>query len=218
MPISQAYLMTATGAKASDAAKYLDVLNAVMEAYEINTHERIAGFLSQIGVESGRLSTVEENLNYRVEALLSIFSRTRITEADAKKFGRTPTQAANQQEIANRIYGGSFGERELGNTKPGDGWKFRGRGLKQITGRANYRACGEALGLDLEDDPDLLLTPDNAARSAGWFWSAKGLNALADTGDVVAMTKRINGGTNGLENRKALHAAAMSSDPAANIA
>lgn len=218
MTVSQTYLMAATGANAADAAKYLDALNAVMDACDINTHERIAGFLSQIAVESGRLSTVVENLNYRVEALLSLFSRARISEADARRFGRTPNQAANQQEIANRIYGGDFGLKQLGNTQPGDGWKFRGRGLKQITGRANYRDCGKALGLDLETSPDLLLTPENAARSAGWFWSAKGLNAIADTGNVEAMTRRINGGLNGIDDRKKLYAAAMAADPGPQVA
>lgn len=218
MPVSQAYLMTATGAKATDAAKYLDLLNAEMEAREINTHERIAGFLSQIGVESGGLSTVVENLNYSAAALQSLFGPSRISNADAQTFGRTPAHPANQQEIANRIYGGTFGQKQLGNTQQGDGWKFRGRGLKQITGRTNYRSCGKDLGLDLETNPDLLLTPQNAVRSAGWFWESKGLNAIADTGSVEAMTRRINGGTNGLADRQKLYDAAMAADPGIAIA
>lgn len=218
MPISQDYLMTATGANATNAAKYLDLLNAEMEARDINTHERIAGFLSQIGVESGGLSNVVENLNYSATALQSLFGPSRISNADAQAFGRTAAHPANQPEIANRIYGGSFGQKQLGNTQPGDGWKFRGRGLKQVTGRTNYRACGKDLELDLETNPDQLLTPENAVRSAGWFWTSKGLNAIADTGDVKAMTLRINGGTNGLAERQKLYDAAMAADPGPAIA
>lgn len=100
------------------------------------------------------------------------------------------------------------GRQDLGNTEPGDGIRFRGRGLIQITGRANYRRCGEALGLDLEALPELLEEPVNASRSAAWFWASRKLNALADAGDFLKITKRINGGTNGLADREAYHARA----------
>jgi putative chitinase len=96
------------------------------------------------------------------------------------------------------------GRKDLGNTQPGDGRRFRGRGLIQITGRANYAACGAALGLGLLSKPELLEQPVNACRSAGWFWKSRGLNELADAGDQVRITKRINGGTNGLADRLAL--------------
>lgn len=96
------------------------------------------------------------------------------------------------------------GRRDLGNTWPGDGRRYRGRGLIQITGRANYAACGTALGLSLLDQPELLEEPVNACRSAAWFWKTYGLNELADLGDQVRVTKRINGGTNGLADRLAL--------------
>lgn len=95
------------------------------------------------------------------------------------------------------------GRADLGNTENGDGVRFKGRGLIQITGRGNYRACGDALGLDLVSSPELLEQPGNAARSAGWFWHSRGLNAIADRGDFIAITKRINGGLNGLPDRQA---------------
>ncbi|WP_431699834.1 glycoside hydrolase family 19 protein [Pseudomonas sp. BR20] len=104
---------------------------------------------------------------------------------------------------------GYEGREDLGNTVPGDGSKYRGRGLIQITGRANYAACGEALGLDLISKPELLELPQNAAMSATWFWSTKGLNALADQGEFVKITRRINGGINGLADRQALYGKAL---------
>lgn len=97
------------------------------------------------------------------------------------------------------------GRKDLGNTEPGDGVRFKGRGLIQVTGRANYKACGEALGLPLLDQPELLETPINACRSAGWFWKSRGLNELADKGDFLLITKRINGGTNGYADRMAYY-------------
>lgn len=100
---------------------------------------------------------------------------------------------------------GYEGRKDLGNTQPGDGFRFRGRGLLQITGRANYAECGKALGLDLLTHPELLETSEGAARSACWFWLMRGLNAMADAGDFIKLTKRINGGTNGLAARVAFH-------------
>lgn len=110
-----------------------------------------------------------------------------------------PTEAQRRYE----------GRKDLGNTEPGDGFKFRGRGLIQTTGRANYAATGAALGVDLLADPTLLATPELAARSAGWYWQSRGLNALADAGDFRRITLRINGGTNGMAERLALHEAAQ---------
>lgn len=101
------------------------------------------------------------------------------------------------------------GRKDLGNTWPGDGRRYKGRGLLQITGRTNVLACGKALGLDLENNPELLELPENACRSAGWFWSTRGCNELADTGDQIKVTKKINGGTNGLADRLALFEAAV---------
>jgi putative chitinase len=116
---------------------------------------------------------------------------------------------ADQQSLANLLYGGTWGRENLGNTQPGDGWKYRGRGLKQLTGRANYVACGKALGEDFVANPERLCLPINAALSAGWFWSANGCNKLAEAGDIPGLTKRINGGSNGLEERTALFGRAL---------
>jgi putative chitinase len=183
-----------------------------MELYQIRDKPVVAAFLSQVGHESGGLSTVVESLNYRVEALLSIFGRHRISEEDARKYGRTPDRPANQEAIANCLYGGSWGSKSLGNTDIGDGWKFRGRGLKQITGRLNHRLCGEGLGLPLLDEPEQLEQPVVAALSAGWFWASRrpmGIEEAAENQDVAKITKLINGGDIGLTQRTALFRRAL---------
>lgn len=220
MNLTLEYLMKATGATQANAEKYLPHIAKVCAQYEINTPQRVAGFLSQIGTESGGLSTVTESLNYKVSAILALFGRHRITEADARKYGRDDAtgQKANQEALANLLYGGEFGRKNLGNTEDGDGWKFRGRGLKQLTGRSNYKRCGDDLGVDLIANPDWALSPEGAAQTAGWFWGKNGLNAIADTGDVRAMTKRINGGDIGLDKRQALYTVAMASTPASLLA
>jgi putative chitinase len=204
-------LRSATGATPANAQKYLDPLNTAMQLYGINTKERVAGFLSQIGHESGALSRVVENLNYRVDALLSLFSRQRISEDDARAYGRNDAikQPADQESLANILYGGVWGAKNLGNTEYGDGWQYRGRGLKQLTGRYNYKVCGEALGIDLVDNPELLEQPLPAALSAAWFWRTKNLDQHADNQDIEKLTRAINGGTLGLDERKRLFAAAM---------
>lgn len=209
MLLSAEQLQKMTGCKADRAALFLPFLQGTMKAYDITSPRRIAGFLSQISHESGRLERLEESLNYSVDALLRMFGRHRITEAEARRFGRTPSQPADQQAIANVLYGGPWGMRNLGNTENGDGWRFRGRGLKQLTGRSNYARCGAAIGEDLIKHPERLCLPVNAALSAGWFWKTNGLNELADRGDVVNMTKRINGGDIGLPERTALFSQAM---------
>lgn len=204
MPLTAEQVQRATGSTLENAALYLPFLQGACKAFDITTPKRLAGFLSQIGHESGGMSRLTESLNYSVDGLLAGFGRHRISEADARKYGRTPQQKANQQALANILYGGEFGRKQLGNTEPGDGWRFRGRGLKQLTGRDNYKRCGNAIGEDLIAFPDRLLAPVNAALSAAWFWNANGLNDLADRGDVPAMTKKINGGDKGLAERTAL--------------
>lgn len=203
-------LAKATGASIENANRFLPHLQSACKMYGITSARRLAGFLSQIGHESAGLSQLEENLNYSVQGLLSTFGRHRISEADARRYGRAPGRPADREAIANLVYGGEWGRRNLGNLHPGDGWRYRGRGLKQLTGRDNYRRCGAAIGEDLLVYPERLLLPGNAAFSAGWFWSTNGLNELADRGDVPGMTKRVNGGFNGLVERTALYEGALS--------
>jgi len=209
MILTTQQLQSTTGCSKDRAILFLPFLQGSMKAYGITSPRRIAGFLSQIAHESGRLETLEESLNYSVDALIKMFGRHRISEADARRFGRAPGQKANQEAIANTIYGGEWGRKNLGNFVNGDGWRFRGRGLKQLTGRSNYDRCGAAIGEDLLSYPDRLLLPVNAALSAGWFWKTNGLNEIADRGDVREMTRVINGGANGLPERTALFGKAM---------
>lgn len=205
IPLTAEVLMRATGASRRNAEIYLPFIQGTCKAYDITSPRRLAGFLSQIGHESGGLGTVVESLNYSVESLLTMFGRHRISAEDAARFGRTPKRPADQEAIANRIYGGEWGRKNLGNVLQGDGARFIGRGLKQLTGRANYERCGRALREDFITRPERLQMPVNAALSAGWFWDANGLNKLADMGDVRAMTRVVNGGANGLPERMALY-------------
>lgn len=184
----------------SDIAKALE--DACIK-FGIETAVQKSHFLGQVFVESGGFKTLKESLNYSVDGLLKTFSRSRISAADAAKYGRTGSQSANQQALANILYGGTWGANNLGNTSQGDGWKFIGRGLKQLTGRSNYTAYSKATYGDdrIVRDPTLLEKLPDAALSAGWFWKSKGLNAIADSGSVEAVTRRVNGGTNGLADR-----------------
>lgn len=185
------------------AALWISPLNRAFLEYRIDTPLRQAHFIAQVGHESNSFKSLRENLNYSVDGLLKTFSRARISEADAKKYGRKDGQPANQEQIANSAYGGDWGLKNLGNSQAGDGWKFRGAGLIQLTGRANFIKANKALNFDLVNRPERV-AEDNliAALAAGWFWEENGLNILADKDDVVAITKKINGGTNGLDDRK----------------
>ena len=180
-----------------EAGVFVPALNVAMNKFAIVTRLRIAAFIAQVGHESGQLTRLVENLNYSAEGLMKTWpSRFDLVRATAA--------ARKPEQIANIVYAG-----RMGNTEPGDGWKYRGRGLIQITGRANYAACGEALGLDLLSKPELLELPQYAAMSAAWFWSTKGLNTLADKGDFVKITRRINGGLNGQADRQGLYDKAL---------
>lgn len=176
------------------AALFFDPLARAMGVFQINTPPRIAAFLAQIGHESGELRVLEENLNYRADRLLAVFPKY-FSEKTA------PAYARNPQSIASLVYANRMGN---GSVASGDGWKYRGRGLIQITGHDNYAACGKAVGADLVADPDLLLQPHWAALSAAWFWATHGCNALADAGKFDAITQRINGGQTGAIQRRAL--------------
>lgn len=168
--------------------------------------KRAAMFLGQIMVESGGFTAVVESLNYRANSdmMRKFIAWGRITPADAQKFGKTADHPANQSALANILYGGAFGRRELGNTETGDGWRFIGRGLKQLTGRDNYRRFSRAwLGDEsLLSHPDRVADPDGAVASAVWFWAARQLNAEADRGTVESVTRVVNGGQVGLAERK----------------
>ncbi len=193
-------LAAATGARPDVAARWLAPIQAAMQRWGISTPARQAAFLAQIGVESAHLSAVVENLNYSAEALVRTWP-ARFTPDLAQRLGRTADHPANQEGIANVAYARRFGN---GDEASGDGWRYRGRGLVQVTFRANYRACGVGLALDLVTHPELLEQPEGAASAAGWFWQTHGCNQLADTRDVHGISLRINGGTNGLEERVAL--------------
>lgn len=176
----------------------------LLEKYEVNTPFRLAHFFAQIHHESANFTRLQENLNYSVDGLIKTFGRHRITEAQARQFGRTPKQRANQEAIANILYGGEFGRRNLGNTQVGDGFRFRGRGYKQITGRANYSKLSKDVGIDYLNNPDWLLREADAMLSALWFWKSNDCNDFADKDDVVGLTRVINGGRIGLAERQKL--------------
>ena len=165
----------------------------ILDLYEVNTKLRLAHFFSQISHESG-LKPISENLNYSAQGLIQTFSKY-FTTTEALIFARKP------EKIANRVYANRMGN---GDEKSGDGWKYRGRGFIQITGKINYFQLANDTDLDCLKNPNLLLEEANAMISALWFWNKAGLNKLADKNDIKGITKRINGGYNGLEHRTEL--------------
>ena len=181
---------------------WVEPLKAACAKVEINTIRRVAAFLAQIGHESD-FKPRSENLNYSVEGLLKTFGRHRISEADARRYGRAPGRHANQQAIANCVYGGVWGAKNLGNTQPGDGWTFRGVGPLQVTGRGNLTRFARFMGLALDAALAYAHTLEGGIMAAAWFWEANDINRLADTPGVTDETKKINGGANGLADRKA---------------
>ena len=204
-------LLVAAGVK--DPAKWLQPLVETCAEFEINSPQRVAAFIAQTAHESGGYTMLSENLNYRATTLAACWPNRFAEMGPDKKPVRDPKGAliptkvaqaiAGKPElIANMVYSSRMGN---GPAESGEGWKYRGRGLKQLTGKDNYARCGRDLGLDLVGNPDLLLEPIPAARSAGWFWKANALSAFADAGDIKGMTKKINGGYIGLEARQALY-------------
>lgn len=174
--------------------------------FEINTPLRVAHALAQQSVETRGFDTLVESLNYTIAGLRNTFSRTRISDADCQRLGRDPASApalsaAVQEEIANLVYGGAWGEKNLGNNQPGDGWRFRGRGAKQTTGRANYSDVLAVTGIDVITDPSLIADPDLGMRAAGIYWQKRKCNIFADKDDIDGLTRAINGGVNGLVDR-----------------
>ena len=172
--------------------KWLEPLHETFEKYDISNPLRQAAFIGQCQHESNNFKTLEEGLNYSATRLMAVWP-SRFPSLDVAN-----QYANNPEKLANKVYGGRA---DLGNTEDGDGWKFHGRGVIQLTGRSNYQVCGDALSQPFTSQPSLLLEPEWACMSAGWFFNKKGLNALADQEDWTTMTKRINGGTLGLDDR-----------------
>lgn len=190
-------IMPLAGKQADLFAPYLA---PAMTRYQIVGAPRQASFLSQIGVESGQLKHLSENLSYSAERMMQIWPGRFPTLASTNGYDRNPVA------LANKVYGNRMGN---GPESSGDGWKYRGRGLIQLTGKNNYDRCGAAIGINLVDNPQSLESPALAVMSAAWFWYANGCNELADKGDQALVTKRVNGGHHGLAERLAMFNVAM---------
>jgi putative chitinase len=175
----------------------VDPFNETFQRFGILTPAQQASWIGQCGHECGNFRILEENLNYKAATLLKLFPKT-----PKRQWGFTPEEAAayekQPQKIANRIYSNRMGNRDEAS---GDGWRFRGSGFLQLTGHSNFYHAGQALGVDFVMQPELVRTPMYAAQTAGWFWQTHKLNQYADSGDILTMTKRINGGTIGLDDR-----------------
>jgi putative chitinase len=168
-------------------------LQQLLPQYEINTPDRIAAFLAQCAHESGGFVFIKENLNYKWQSLRKVFPKYFPTDALAQQYEKQP------EKIANRVYASRMGN---GPEESGDGWRFCGRGLIQVTGRDNYSWFAASLQISPEEASEYMETFEGAAQSACWFWESNNLNQWADKRDILTLTKRINGGTIGLEDRK----------------
>ncbi|MCF0046662.1 glycoside hydrolase family 19 protein [Enterobacter hormaechei] len=182
------------------AIRWFPHVTAAMKEFGINEPEHQAMFIAQVGHESGDFMRLQENFNYSVAGLANFVRAGRITQGQASALGRKPYEKSlpleRQRAIANLVY-----SKRLGNNGPSDGWLYRGRGLIQITGLANYRDCGNGLKVDLVTQPELLAQDEYAARSAAWFFATKG--CMKFTGGLVRVTQIINGGQNGIDDRRA---------------
>jgi putative chitinase len=199
-------------AKVKNPEKWIDAIVDACREFEINTPQRIASFLAQTSHESGGYTMLSENLNYKAATLAACWpNRFAVLGADKKPIKENgklvPTAVANSiagkpELIANLVYSNRMGN---GPAESGEGWLYRGRGLKQLTGKDNVTRCSRDLGVDFVSNPDLLLEPVYAVKSACWFWKVNKLSDFADAGDIKGMTKKINGGFIGLEQRQALY-------------
>jgi putative chitinase len=172
--------------------QWVDALNSTFDRFGIATPEQQGAFIGQCGHECGHFKVLEENLNYRAATLMRLWPRRFPTLEVANQY------AGNPKKIANMVYANRMGNRDEAS---GDGYRFRGRGCIQLTGHTNYHHAGKALGVDFVMEPDLVATPQYAALTAGWFWSTHNCNALAAASNWVGLTKKINGGTIGLDDR-----------------
>lgn len=213
------------GVKPDVAAKWLAPIQVTCEKFQINTKERIAAFLAQCAHESGGFTMLEENLNYSDATMAAVWPpRFAVQEPDPNKPGKTRAKKDEKgknipnafakalhrkpEAIANTVYANRMGN---GPVESGEGFLYRGRGLKQLTGKDNAARCGASIGADFVGHPELLLEPQYAALSAGWFWSANKLDVFADKEDIEGMTKKINGGLIGIDDRKKRYKACLAS-------
>ena len=176
---------------------WCEALNKLLPDYGIDTPQRVAAFIAQAAHESGNFNALHENLNYRWESLRRVFPKYFPTDELAQQY------AHNQEAIANRVYANRMGN---GPEESGDGFRYCGRGLIQLTGKSNYQAFADSIETPLEQIPDYLQTFEGAVQSACWFWETNNLNQYADRDDILTMTKKINGGTIGLADREAHYA------------
>lgn len=209
--------LVAAGVRANVAEIWFPFVQQACERYQINTKNQEAAFIAQCAHESGGFTMLEENLNYRASVMAACWpNRFGVKNADGtwakdEKGARVPNKFALALErkpemIANVVYASRMGN---GPTESGEGWKYRGRGLKQLTGKDNYTRCGGAIGANLVDEPELLLNPKYASLSAAWFWHSNKCGPIAESGDFVALTKKINGGTIGLSDREKRYKAVL---------
>ena len=175
--------------------EWYDALYKILPEYEINTPQRVAAFLAQCAHESGGFRSLKENLNYRATTLRKVFPKYFPTDAIATKYANMPNK---QAAIANRVYANRMGN---GPESSGDGYRFCGRGLIQLTGKENYSWFAASIEMPVNEVPEYLQTFEGAVQSACWFWETNNLNKEADSGDIKLMTRKINGGYNGLDDR-----------------
>jgi len=212
--------LIAANIKQSVAEKWLPYVQKALNRFDITSEKQVAAWIAQTAHESGGYVTLAENLNYSDVGLAGTWPNrfaeidpsTKKPKKDAKGFN-IPNRFAkalhrNPEAIANVVYGGRLGN---GPIESGDGWKHRGMGLKQLTGKENHKRCGDALGIDFISNPEKLLEPEYASLSAAWFWVDKKCGPLADADDFVGLTKRINGGTIGLQDREKRYKAVLAS-------
>ncbi|MDH0300613.1 MULTISPECIES: glycoside hydrolase family 19 protein [unclassified Pseudomonas] len=204
MPITEQQLLQILPNARPVAGIFVPTLNRAMARWKIDSPVRQAAFLAQVGHESGQLRRLVENLNYSAEGLAATW-KSRYRSSDGKPNAKAVALARKPEAIANDAYAG-----RNGNSQQGDGWRYRGRGLIQLTGRDNYRAAAQALGLPLLEQPELIEQPEHAAQSAAWWWATHGLNELADAGRFSDIGSIINTGQpgrvpHGANERKALY-------------